>query len=136
MWHSLYLVTRVRSGMPSLWILPKPTSAFARLVSSRSCGWVWRHWLVYNTTYFGCAWGVKNSSSVCQSIAFLQGNHFAAMYVDDLLALFPQQAAPLMACLCVTLACGLGLPQLSSSIKWIGWSLHLGGLPRAFLPPD
>ena len=64
------------------------------------------------------------------------------MYVDDLLALFPQPAAPLMACLCVTLACGLGLPlswhklQLSSSIKWIGWSLHLEGSPRAFLPPD
>ena len=104
-------------------------------------------WLVYNTTHFGCAWAAYWWSRTAAAFVrvlhcFLQGNHFAAMYVDDLLALFPQPAAPLMACLCVTLACGLGLPlswhklQLSSSIKWIGWSLHLEGSPRAFLPPD
>ena len=104
-------------------------------------------WLVYNTTHFGCAWAAywwaRTAAAFVRALhCFLQGNHFAAMYVDDLLALFPRQAAPLMACLCVTFACGLGLPlswhklQLSSSIKWIGWNFHLDGLPRAFLPPD
>ena len=104
-------------------------------------------WLVYNTTHFGCAWAAywwaRTAAAFVRALhCFLQGNHFAAMYVDDLLALFPRQAASLMACLCVTLACGLALPlswhklQLSSCIKWIGWNFRLNGLPRAFLPPD
>ena len=72
----------------------------------------------------------------------LHCSHFLAIYVDDLLGLFPKQSAPLSACICVLLAKGLGIPlswhklQLCDSLTWIGWRLSFASDPVATLPDD
>ena len=105
------------------------------------------HWFQYNTTHFGCSWAAYWWARVAAAFMrilhiLLHCSHFLAIYVDDLLGLFPKQSAPLSACLCVLLAEGLGIPlswhklQLCDSLTWIGWRLSFASDPVATLPDD
>ena len=79
---------------------------------------------------------------MCEAHRLLFHFHFLAIYVDDLLALFPRSCAHLMSCLCIFWASALELPlswcklQLADSLRWIGWEISLGGAKVAKLPCD
>ena len=105
------------------------------------------HWFQYNTTHFGCSWAAYWWARVAAAFMrilhiLLHCSHFLAIYVDDLLGLFPKQSAPLSACICVLLAEGLGIQlswhklQLCDSLTWIGWRLSFASDPVATLPDD
>ena len=106
-----------------------------------------KHWFVYHTAHFGASWAgywwarAAGAFVRCAHI-LIHGSHFLVIYVDDLLALFPQPDAPLLACLCIMLATTMGVPlswhklQLAGSLKWIGWDIVLGRRPVATLPED
>lgn len=105
------------------------------------------HWLIYHTCHFGCAWAAYWWSRAAAAYIrclhiLLHKDHFLAIYVDDLLGLFPKSTAPIFACLCIMLACAMGLPlswhklQLCDQLKWIGWELSFGNNPSAALPVD
>ena len=109
--------------------------------------WGEEHWFQYNTTHFGCSWAAywwaRVAAAFMRSLhILLHCSHFLAIYVDDVLGLFPKQSAPLSACLCVLLAEGLGIPlswhklQLSDTLTWIGWRLSFANDPVATLPDD
>ena len=106
-----------------------------------------RKWVVYNTCHFGCSWAAYWWSRVAAGFVrlshrLLYHSHFGSIFVDEELSLFPAQDAPLMACLQVMLAVGLGVPlswhklALGVFVEWVGWQLNLRRVPRAFLPDD
>ena len=96
----LCAAARVQSGMPSLWTLPKPTNASAFATQKEVCLFSQlvdrsgaTRWLVYHTTHFGCAWAAYWWARTAAAFVRALQNHFAAVYVDDLLALFLRQAS-------------------------------------------
>ena len=112
-------------------------------VDKRGC----KHWFVCHTAHFGASWAgywwARAAGALVRwAHVLIHGSHFLVIYVDDLLALFRQRDAPLLACLCVMLATAVGVPlswhklQLAGSLKWISWDIVLGRRPVATLPED
>ena len=101
-----------------------------------SCFVVKGRWFVYRCCYFGCSWSSYWFSRVGSLLVHLTHRLLWVarglfLYVDDGLALFPLESAPLLASVCVMFLVSLGVPlsweklQLGGDLSWIGWDLRL-----------